>query len=351
MKIFTDYGAAGNGTADDTLAMQELINANPSWGVLDGNGKTYRITAPLNIPNQSRFLEIRNLTILADGDIEVFRHAAGATAINYFALTRALILCEAHTTFERRAIDFSVMSFSKFVDVWVNGTPAKTICFFGAGGTGSSPYYNSFDHCYMGNLAAGIVFNDSLTAAGGCNSNTVTDCRIQPGSGNTGVYIGDNCQNIRIENVTFESSGGTGIYNSGHATFISGCRFEAMTTGITYTCGAFACTESGNYFDPPSGNHRTFFGSSATRNIVLNENSLASGQATRFYGEFSVNGTYHVGTEQVLEARRTGWTPPTGASSRASFDPGTVTLPELAQRLKALIDDLHSDTGHGLIGH
>lgn len=60
--------------------------------------------------------------------------------------------------------------------------------------------------------------------------------------------------------------------------------------------------------------------------------------ATKF---FSIDGT------QVVGARRTGWVAPTGTDSRATFDPSTVTLEQLGQRVKAIIDDL---TAHGLIG-
>lgn len=54
-----------------------------------------------------------------------------------------------------------------------------------------------------------------------------------------------------------------------------------------------------------------------------------------------------VGGAQVVAARRTGWAAPTGTASRASFDTGTASVADVAQRLKALIDDL---TAHGLIG-
>ncbi|MBN2118516.1 MAG: hypothetical protein JW730_18225 [Anaerolineales bacterium] len=56
---------------------------------------------------------------------------------------------------------------------------------------------------------------------------------------------------------------------------------------------------------------------------------------------FQINGT------QVLQARITGWTAPTGTATRSTFDTSTVTLENLAQRVKALIDDLIT---HGLIG-
>lgn len=54
-----------------------------------------------------------------------------------------------------------------------------------------------------------------------------------------------------------------------------------------------------------------------------------------------INGTGVVGP------RKTGWAGPTGTAARTAFDTATVTLADLAQRVKALLDDLIS---HGLIG-
>jgi hypothetical protein len=53
---------------------------------------------------------------------------------------------------------------------------------------------------------------------------------------------------------------------------------------------------------------------------------------------------------RVVGARQTGWALATGTADRTTFATATVTLAELAQRVKALIDDLHATAGHGLIG-
>lgn len=53
---------------------------------------------------------------------------------------------------------------------------------------------------------------------------------------------------------------------------------------------------------------------------------------------------------QALRRRITGWTAPTGVASRAGYATSTATLQEVAETLKALIDDLHGTAGHGLIG-
>lgn len=56
---------------------------------------------------------------------------------------------------------------------------------------------------------------------------------------------------------------------------------------------------------------------------------------------------YQVNGTQVVASRRTGWGSPTGNAGRTAFDTTTVTTAQLAERVKALIDDL---TAHGLIG-
>jgi hypothetical protein len=56
---------------------------------------------------------------------------------------------------------------------------------------------------------------------------------------------------------------------------------------------------------------------------------------------------FHVGANQVLGSRQTGWAAPTGTATRTTFVTSTVTTEQLAERVKALLDDL---TTHGLIG-
>jgi len=63
--------------------------------------------------------------------------------------------------------------------------------------------------------------------------------------------------------------------------------------------------------------------------------NLASGKVLK------VSGT------QVVASRRTGWGAATGTATRTTFATGSVTLPQLAEHVKALIDDL---IAHGLIG-
>lgn len=64
-------------------------------------------------------------------------------------------------------------------------------------------------------------------------------------------------------------------------------------------------------------------------------------------GDADVSGDYKVDSVKVVSNRRTGWGAPTGTASRATFETSGATVGQLAQRLKALIDDL---LAHGLIG-
>lgn len=75
----------------------------------------------------------------------------------------------------------------------------------------------------------------------------------------------------------------------------------------------------------------------------------ATGIVTLLNGA-STNGSYKVSGNDVVKARKTGWSVATGTATRTAFDTATVTTAQLAERVKAMIDDLHATAGHGLIG-
>lgn len=62
---------------------------------------------------------------------------------------------------------------------------------------------------------------------------------------------------------------------------------------------------------------------------------------------WSLTPGYYFNGTKVIGARTTGWGAPTGTATRTTFVTSTATTEDVAQRLKALIDDL---TTHGLIG-
>lgn len=82
---------------------------------------------------------------------------------------------------------------------------------------------------------------------------------------------------------------------------------------------------------------------------VLNNGGglVSTGGGLSIAGDAAVGGALSIGGSQVAAARRTGWTAPSGTAARSGFDTASVTTAALAERVKALIDDL---TAHGLIG-
>ena len=62
---------------------------------------------------------------------------------------------------------------------------------------------------------------------------------------------------------------------------------------------------------------------------------------------FGGTGPGSTGSFTIAGPRPSGWVAPTGAVNRTTFDTATVTLPQLAQHVAALIDDLLSV---GIIG-
>jgi hypothetical protein len=74
-------------------------------------------------------------------------------------------------------------------------------------------------------------------------------------------------------------------------------------------------------------------------------------QATASNGEgiADVSTEYRVAGTPVVKAQVTGWAAATGTATRTTFDTATVTTAQLAERVKALIDDLGATAGHGLI--
>jgi hypothetical protein len=74
---------------------------------------------------------------------------------------------------------------------------------------------------------------------------------------------------------------------------------------------------------------------------------IGPGVTDQGFGTTNTRFAYFVNDTQIAGPRRTGWAAPTNLKLRTTFDTTTVTLPDLAARVGALLDDL---LAHGLIG-
>lgn len=246
---FEDYGAVGNGSTDDTVAVQAAITANPSNAIIKGNGKTYKVSTQLTIPNGSTFLEIVNARFIVPGDTSFLAVPNPASdLVTFFRMDGVFIQATGHTTVGRKIIDFSNFGYSTFHRIWILGTDGKTDHFYGKKPSGvPASYYNKIDQVYLGGMRYGINCDDAGLDTG-VNALTICDSRIQPSTSRTAVRISRYCQLIRVLNNVLESPGGTGVDFEGKSCEVYGNWFEGLTLGWRMRVNAFDSYVGHNYF-------------------------------------------------------------------------------------------------------
>jgi hypothetical protein len=160
-------------------------------------------------------------------------------------------------------------------------------------------------------------------------------------SGN--VLVGTTSADAKFQ-ITQTSNGAGAIY----ATAAAGQNGNAFLFGIAGVCNGYQITNDGSnniahIWTGTGGNERMRIASNG--NVGIND--AAPAYHLDVNGDANVTGVWRVDDTQVVTNRRTGWAAPTGTATRTAFATSTVTTAQLAERVKALIDDL---TTHGLIG-
>lgn len=205
-------------------------------------------------------------------------------------------------------------------------------------------------------------------AAGGANAENST--QIKTGAGVLTLSVAST-QTLTISG----SSGGTlalggftltltGSLSSDAGTLDLNSNTLSLASNLT-TTGAgdltLACSATRTLTIPATGTAALGTGATDRLTFWSGTNTLSSDAAiavdfatnrivvTGAQSGISCGGGVLVGGNQVVNVRKTGWGAPTGTATRTAFATSTVTLEQLAERLKALIDDLRT-TGHGLIG-
>jgi len=140
------------------------------------------------------------------------------------------------------------------------------------------------------------------------------------------------------------------VVGNGEYVRLEGSILSNAANGIRFRNGNFrvgiSLTESGfsnNCAILLGDNQRIVVGAGPANTTYLSLNR------TENWANFN-NLNVRVNGNQVLSGRKTGWGSPTGTTSRAAFNSGTITHEDLAKVVAALIQDLHASTGHGLIG-
>ena len=98
-----------------------------------------------------------------------------------------------------------------------------------------------------------------------------------------------------------------------------------------YSTGVWYTAKISDYLNAATGR---------TINININPTQGPDTPRVRFADMVLAQGTEYPRDQSLPDLRYTGWALPTGTSTRTTFDTATVTLSQLAERVKALLEDL-----------
>lgn len=271
---------------------------------------------------------------------------------------------------------------SAVIEYTYNGDAAVGLDFPGAPGgsvpgglyvqhqqTGATAGNNAFTHSIMAyalNNAAGD--NDVIAVSGRVRKNDVTD-----GVGDAAGVWGSAYQYstktglvMAAEATVYQNVAGNvaddRLNSSAHAASTA-LHIGSYSTGSKATAGISIDGSGQGMWNGVIVDGNSFGGTGTAGTVAINGGSWDNVNGYPEIGIKMGRATYHMSIlyvpfrlqasavelngSQILSNRKTGWGAPTGTATRTTFATSTVTLPQLAERLKALIDDL---TSHGLIG-
>jgi hypothetical protein len=282
-----DYGAKGDGSTDDTAAIQTCLNSVPSGSMVVFPSGTYIVSASILFPG--------NIRIVGAGDSNsgtVIKVKTGT------ALTTP-VLCSKdwynNSTTCGNPVEIS--------DIQIDGNSATTGS--NAHGFVSMNFWSSFDNISI-TTVAGAGFVHTANSRNSMHiSNTCVEAkirRIQARScGGNGIYISDSanvCTDGFLEDCIIANAGARGIsVNSGGGWLIQGNHIYGTGTDAMKIDQCYATRVIGNYIDG--------FGSGSSTNIsgiimnindgrasscIANHIGFEGGAATGPYYGISING-------------------------------------------------------------
>lgn len=268
--IVEDYGAVGNGTTDDTSAIQAAITAcqNAGGGVVKLAGKTYKVSTTMMVSTQ-------RMSVMGDGWTTKLLAASGMTGpILQYSLNGTLAGYMGDCSLHNLQIDGNSQSgvtglqldatyhFSLF-HVWIHHCGVYSI--YGNGNNSFTGAYTNISHCHIehGTLATSVGLYTNFHEWG-----SISDTHFDWFDTTGAVAIQFNNGNFRLANVGFDKCDTCIFFNFSNYTSVVGCQFERTFTrcvrlrGATYAnitgshFGSFAGTGSKNMIDVDDGGNR-----------------------------------------------------------------------------------------------
>ena len=284
------YGAVGDGTTDDTAAIQAAFDAChlAGGGTIYFPVSTYAFSSTLEMPYPA--------SVLGDGpySTRLLYTGGDGTAIRFTSYTTAEqrngMLIQGFTLWNGGSgtstigMDLKGMCRSVVAQIRAVGWSSSAGYAFkvdASYGSAIGAWWNTFRDLETGYVGTGILFTGGGVNSGKANENRVVDCYIA-GHSVAGVYVewGDH---VTIARSDFSSSqGGTGVISKDWQTVVRDCRFENNPTAIVFNASSGSLWARNIVEGCLFANHTTAIQiNTTTGKVVIGSNLYASSVTTK----------------------------------------------------------------------
>lgn len=192
---------------------------------------------------------------------------------------------------------------------------------------------------WIRNIGGSLVFLNFLGISG-----TITDTQHGDRSTTATTMHAFNQISGTITNAQHGNRGGGALHDAA-----TGATAGFMPSADKTKLDAATVSATASTLALRDGGGGTSFAGTLNVAIISGTGAWSTSSTISATGAINSVAQYNVNSTKVVGARQTGWAAPTGTSTRTTFDTATVTTAQLAERVKALLEDLGSVGGHGLI--